>query len=267
MLQTEKINTIRPTSTLKKVLKKSFSILAVLSSLLFLEGCFPTVGTVYKTPEVKGTVIALQTGEPISDVVVQHKQYPAKPTVSDNSGKFILPAIEKTEANMLMPGHSMSEYPIIIQSPTGVFSVNARATTLMRQKETVELSAILVDLEPRITVASVSSEGFTFDELNSEFKNQTSLASCNEAAQKDALYHLNISRKLGHLFPSGGLKQNGKSSNNLSSKTVKEQLQRTRQLWSSLRYECDRNTANYQRFDEITDTVTKELTDLINTVP
>jgi copper chaperone CopZ len=117
---------------------------------LVLQGCLPVIEKSYKTPEVKGKLVffmpdAQTLFEPAVMAKIYHKGHPETAVYSDEKGFFLLPAITKVEAKLLMMGHSYFNYPIIVETDLKRYLIFAETARSMRSLETADLDSIILE--------------------------------------------------------------------------------------------------------------------------
>ncbi|WP_411992213.1 hypothetical protein [Agarivorans sp. DSG3-1] len=127
-------------------------ILSFVGLAWLLNGCAPSVQTVYLTPEVKGQVVVLKNGAsaqffPLAKSNIYHRKYPEKAVESDTNGQFTLAAESQVEASWLMAGHAFNYYPVFIEKGPLRYQLLAEASVKMHHLETLTLSSIIVESE------------------------------------------------------------------------------------------------------------------------
>jgi len=117
--------------------------------LLMLAGCVPVISTTYKTPQVEATLFTVNSEinpypQPLSDAKIYHIDYPETAVYSDSNGQFLLTTNSAIEAKLLMPGHSLTYYPIVIEHGSVGGIIYAQATFRMNYLEEVNLGSIVI---------------------------------------------------------------------------------------------------------------------------
>lgn len=129
-------------------LNRHLALRAMASSLL-LSGCIPTIEKSYKTPQTQAQVLYFNPADkpaitPVTGAKVYYQAYPEQAVYSDQQGRFELPAVTQTEMKLLMAGHALAEYPIIIEHNGLNDSLLAQASLSMRSLEVVNLGALFL---------------------------------------------------------------------------------------------------------------------------
>ncbi|EUC71677.1 TonB-dependent receptor [Alcanivorax sp. 97CO-5] len=96
-------------------LKKSFACpLIIVSLMLLLAGCIPTIQRMWDAQPVTGTVVDGNTGEPISGATIRSITLPEDPeqtprtAISNAKGEFTLPGESHIGFHMAMPASYMA---------------------------------------------------------------------------------------------------------------------------------------------------------------
>lgn len=143
--------------------------LSVLTGSFLLGGCIPSLEKSYLTPQVQGQLVYFNpTGQPpftaVADAKIYYQAYPDQIVYSDQQGRFQLPAITKTTVKLLMAGHALARYPIIIEQKGFSDTVLATATLSMRSLEVVDLGTVIVaDTNQSLPPHSVSANPASCD--------------------------------------------------------------------------------------------------------
>lgn len=123
--------------------------LGLLVSCMLLSGCIPTIEKSYKTPQTQGRLVyfnptAKQPFTAVAGAKIFYQAYPDNAVYSDLQGAFELPATTKKEIKLLMVGHALTDYPIIIEQNELSDTVLATASLSMRTLEIVDLQTLIV---------------------------------------------------------------------------------------------------------------------------
>lgn len=116
---------------------------------LVLSGCIPTVEKTYAAPEASSILVyfypeASDQFIPITGAKIYHQSHPEVAVYSDESGSFTLPAVVKTKVKLLMAGHALTYYPIVIEKDALSYIVLARASLHMRSLESIDFGSIIL---------------------------------------------------------------------------------------------------------------------------
>lgn len=117
--------------------------------VISLAGCIPTIEKTYKAPEAYGVLVYFSPHTedqfvPIVGAKIYHQNYPETVVYSDDHGEFLLPTVVKVEAKLLMVGHALKNYSIVIEKDSRRDIVLARADAHMRYRENIDLGSIVM---------------------------------------------------------------------------------------------------------------------------
>lgn len=147
----------------KSVSRCYWDILKIVFVVIFLSltGCITTIEKTYKTPEAIGELVYFHPGTsdqftPVSGAKIYHQDHPETVVYSDEQGNFILPATIKTEFKLLMVGHAFKYYPIIIEKDSYTYRILARASSHMRELESIDFVSIILPLPDYFNVENSS---------------------------------------------------------------------------------------------------------------
>lgn len=232
--------------------KLAFSLI-----LLLLCACVPTVTKVFQAPKVTGQVIDLETLQPLSGVNVAHFQSTAKFVTTNTSGEFVLPSISETEFKMLMAGHALKDNLISIYNQDNQITLIAQSTLNGRAEETVELSTIIFDAEPKTIAPPSKSTYLAYNLLRTYFYPHSLMGSCDRHLSIASLASLNSSRKLASFaisHPNNKMRARYK-------KLAAKSYQRTLAIWQELKSTCKQTNSNYQDIKEVLSSIEEEVLD------
>lgn len=154
------------------------------------------IKTVYKTPHFKGTVLDINSMEPLPDVVVSHADFDEPTTVTDENGYFDLPAVGNLEGVLLMAGHALRIYEIKFTTPTTSTVRSVSGTMMMLNEEIVDFYfPILMDTVPPIVAPPPDKKYRTEQQLLGDITSGF-LKSCNADMGETLVGLLGRARKL-----------------------------------------------------------------------
>jgi hypothetical protein len=238
-----------------KLTQKITTILFV----IIIIGCVPTITSIFKAPQVTGKVIDLNTLEPVPGVTVRHDNSASKVVMTDENGAFFLPSISDTEFKLLMPGHAFKRHLVNFENKNNRVVLVAQATLNSRYEELVDFEIVIFDAEPEV-ISTPFKDAYLDDEvLRASFNSGGILETCDHSMAISAISSLNTSRKLADKA------RNKRKPNEFAASNYKEwatrSYERSSELWSELRYTCERNLENYQDIDSIFDAIHHEAYD------
>ena len=231
--------------------------------VLFNSGCVPTITKVYQSPKVMGQVIDLASLKPIEGVHVAHHKTTEQFVTTDINGKFSLPSKSVTDYKPLMAGHALNDNLVTLYNQSGQFLLVASATLNSQIEETVDLSTIIFDSNPKSIAPPAKSSYLKYNQLRTYFYPHSLLGQCDKDLSFAALVSLNTSRKLIDTAASLA-KSHEKSDEKLAAEYLQlasTNYQTTVKLWSTLKPTCNRTNKNYLHVDEVFKTIEQESQD------
>jgi len=222
-----------------------------------LSACVPTVSKVFQSPKVTGQVVDLATLQPLAGVNVAHQQSTERFVTTDANGEFELPSISETEFELLMAGYALKDNLVSLYNQDNQMTLIVQASLNGRAEETVELSTIIFDTDPKSIAAPQKPNYLEYNLLRIFFYPHSLLGSCNKYLSLAALSSLNSSRKLANLAKS---KPRDKEASQMQQLTAIS-YQRTQALWNELKSSCERTSANYKQVDEVFSSIEDESAD------
>lgn len=182
-----------------------FSIIALLT--FTVTACLPVIQETFQAPIITGTVLNLETLQPIKGAVVKHEVANRKikqedgfkavknSIVTNEKGEYLLPSISSTKFVVLMPAHALALYPVRITTIDNSAIVFASATQLMRNEETVRAALLIMDPHPAITARPPAKHHIDDSVLRTYLTPHSALGYCDLSIGKDAIAALNTARK------------------------------------------------------------------------
>lgn len=120
-----------------------------IAACLCLAGCIPTVEKTYKAPDAQGMLVyfhpeAADQFVTVTGAKIYHQSYPDAVVYSDKNGAFSLPAVAQTKLKLLMAGHALAYYLIVIEKDSLSYVVLAQSDMHMRTLANIELGSIIL---------------------------------------------------------------------------------------------------------------------------
>lgn len=187
------------------------TLLAIACSLL-LSGCIPTIEKRYKTPQTQAKILYFNPAEkptitPITGAKVYYQAYPAQVVYTDQQGSFELPAVTQTEMTLLMAGHALTDYPIMIEHNGLNDIVLAKASLSMRSLESVNLGALVLantQQQARLNSATATQFEATANANNNHPLDKSLNWPCDLALIDSLGRAVQTAQRLNHVFKQHG---------------------------------------------------------------
>lgn len=175
---------------------KNKILLPLLTCLFLMTACIPTITRVYLTPSISGTVIDVSTLKSVSDVAIEqrYENVSVASTLTDEEGKFNLPAYSEIQAKLLMVGHSLSNYQLDITFNETQYRHVYHATSVMIYEETFTDEIIWVDSDPLLIAPPPTPFYKTTPQWKKAIESEAFLR-CNARLGYQAIQQLAIARK------------------------------------------------------------------------
>ncbi len=164
---------------------------------VLLNGCVPTVTTLYQGPEIRGQLVALSSLEPVAGAQVFYADHLESSVTTDESGYFRLSAPVRTEATMMMAGHARTPYQALVRKG-GYDSTTllVHGSLKMLEPEQVILDPVVLDDRSSEIAEPTVTDGSSYQLIKTFFYTHSLLGGCDRELGWDALKALNVYRKL-----------------------------------------------------------------------
>ncbi len=226
-----------------------------LLSILMLTACIPTIQRFYFAPAVIGTVIDLNTLNPVEEAKVSYVESDEEPVLTDKNGSFSLSSISEIQASFLMVGHAINENRIHVTYGAGTADGYVLGSLRSTYEEFANAAVIFIDTQPNIISKKIKPEHADYALLKSALSEQSTFGQCDVQLGYSALVALNSARKL-YWTQTFGLNPM------IDKARVQKSYHDVEILWRALERSCELEFEEKMKVYEITRLIISEANDV-----